>query len=152
MSSQPRDQYLAVCEELQRVVAERDAALAAEQAQEPVGYISKTTLENLTDPKWRELRNMPAELWTANEPPSRAIIPVYLHPAPEPTQELSWGERLHRNLNGLGEDDHDKRAEHFMQQCLDGLTVGPLNRNSIKAALAEQFADCAHPPPTPMTK
>ena len=28
MSSQPRDQYLAVCEELQRVVAERDAALA----------------------------------------------------------------------------------------------------------------------------
>ncbi|MGH7292002.1 MAG: hypothetical protein ACREJT_12370, partial [Myxococcota bacterium] len=44
---------------------------------EPVGFVSPDTLERLQDPEWRALRNTPANLWTANNPPSRAIVPVY---------------------------------------------------------------------------
>lgn len=49
--------------------------------------------------------------------------------------------RLHRYLNGLDIDDADKRAEHVMQTMLDGLSIGPTNRNSVKAFLADHFAD-----------
>jgi hypothetical protein len=51
--------------------------------------------------------------------------------------------RFYRCMNGLDEDDHDKRAERFMVQTLDGLAVGPSNRTSVKAALAEHFAAVA---------
>ena len=41
MSSEPRDQYLAVCDELQRVVAERDALRAL--LNEAQGFIQPDT-------------------------------------------------------------------------------------------------------------
>jgi hypothetical protein len=44
---------------------------------EPIGFISPDTLDKLQDPEWRALRNEPAMLWTTNEPPNRAIVPVY---------------------------------------------------------------------------
>ena len=51
--------------------------------------------------------------------------------------------RFYRLMNGLDQDSHDKRAEHVMQQALDGLSIGPLNRTSTKAYLAEHFAAVA---------
>lgn len=72
--------------ELRRLRTDLAAARALLPAQ-PIGYISKTTLKNLTDPQWQELRNTPADLWTVDQPPSRAIIPVYVAPqANEPEQ------------------------------------------------------------------
>lgn len=47
--------------------------------------------------------------------------------------------RFYRLMNGLDEDDHDKRAEHVMKQQLDGLTICDTNRTSVKAYLAEHF-------------
>ena len=48
--------------------------------------------------------------------------------------------RFYRLMNGMDQDSHDARAEHIMQQSLDGLSIGPLNRTSTKAMLAEHFA------------
>lgn len=61
----------ALCEILE---APTDRAVAQEEA---IGFISADTLEKLLDPEWRALRNEPAMLWTANNPPSRATIPIY---------------------------------------------------------------------------
>lgn len=47
--------------------------------------------------------------------------------------------RLWRAINGHDIDDFDKRAEMVMQSSLDGLRIGPTNRNSVKAMLAEHF-------------
>jgi hypothetical protein len=52
--------------------------------------------------------------------------------------------RFYRLMNGLDEDDHDKRAEQFMVAWLDGTTITPSNRTSVKAALAEHFAALIH--------
>jgi hypothetical protein len=49
--------------------------------------------------------------------------------------------RLYRAINHLDEDDYDRRAEPFVVSYLDGLSVGPNNRNSVRAALADHFAD-----------
>jgi hypothetical protein len=49
--------------------------------------------------------------------------------------------RLWRAINGMDIDDADKRAEHVMRQSLDGLSIGPENRASVKALLAEHFAE-----------
>ncbi len=56
--------------------------------------------------------------------------------APEMTDSA---ERLWRFLNGHDITDLEKRAEHIMQTTLDGLTIGPSNRNSIKMVLVEHF-------------
>lgn len=45
---------------------------------EPIGFISAETLSDLKNPDWQSRRNTPANLWTVNNPPSRAVIPVYL--------------------------------------------------------------------------
>ncbi len=51
--------------------------------------------------------------------------------------------RLWRALNGHDIDDFDKRAEAIMHMHLDGLQIGPDNRNGIKAMLAEHFEQIA---------
>jgi hypothetical protein len=52
--------------------------------QEPVAYITENTLANLLDETWKAQRNLPAHAWTTNNPPSRAIVPLYASPQ-EPT-------------------------------------------------------------------
>lgn len=47
--------------------------------------------------------------------------------------------RLWRALNCHDIDDFDKRAEAIMRQSLDGMHIGPTNRNGVKAMLAEHF-------------
>lgn len=49
--------------------------------------------------------------------------------------------RLYRYLNGLEEDDIDKRAELFIHMFLDGFPGIESGRLIIKAALADNFAD-----------
>jgi hypothetical protein len=51
--------------------------------------------------------------------------------------------RLWRALNGHDIDDFDKRAEMVMRQTLDGMMIGPTNRNGVKAMLAEHFEQIA---------
>ena len=51
--------------------------------------------------------------------------------------------RLWRAINGYDIDDHDKRAEAFVHSMLDGLTVGPGNRATVKSSLAENFEQLA---------
>jgi len=50
----------------------------------PIGFIAKETLDELQNPDWQMQRNTPANLWTINNPPSRAVIPVYVNPTPVP--------------------------------------------------------------------
>lgn len=45
---------------------------------EPIGFISRKTLADLQDPQWSVRRRVSSLLWTANDPPSGASIPVYL--------------------------------------------------------------------------
>jgi hypothetical protein len=55
---------------------------------ELIGYLSEESLEKLHDPEWRARRNVSTPIWAANNPPSRAVVPVYLHPAsPQPSAE-----------------------------------------------------------------
>ena len=51
--------------------------------------------------------------------------------------------RLWRAINGMDQDDYDKRAERFVYSMLDGLTVGQSNRSIVISAIAEHFADIA---------
>ncbi|MNT61994.1 hypothetical protein D3C72_1996780 [compost metagenome] len=44
----------------------------------PVGRISHDTLNELVNPEWQKKRNTPAQLWTINRPPSRAVLEVYV--------------------------------------------------------------------------
>lgn len=45
---------------------------------EPIGYITQDDLDKLLDPVWQARRNdSSVTLWTADGPPSRAIVPVY---------------------------------------------------------------------------
>lgn len=46
--------------------------------QKPIGFIAKETLSGLQNPDWQMQRNTPANLWSINNPPSRAVVPVYI--------------------------------------------------------------------------
>lgn len=59
------------------------AALEHCKQAEPVGFVTPETFNQLNDFKWREIRNNPANLWTANNPPSRATVPLFAHVMPK---------------------------------------------------------------------
>jgi hypothetical protein len=64
----------------------------------------------------------------------------------ELAQKREWereSNHLYRSINGMDIDDFDKRAEYVVQTRLDGLSIGSTNRHSVKALLAEHFADIA---------
>jgi hypothetical protein len=58
--------------------------------------------------------------------------------------ELADHQKVSRTFRyGMDIDEWDKRAERLMETMLDGLTIGPTNRLTVKAVLAEHFADIA---------
>ena len=73
-------------------------ALALTDAQQPadqktttlpvVGYISERALRNLQNPEWQMQRGASEHIWTINNPPSRAVIPLLLGPENTVVYEL----------------------------------------------------------------
>lgn len=59
-------------------IGDLEAELDALKKQEPIGFISEECLDKLHDNVWQQLRNTPVNLWTINNPPSRARTPVYV--------------------------------------------------------------------------
>ena len=88
----------------------------------PVGFISAEWLAKLRDPEWQFLRNEAAPIWTANNPPSRAQIPLYY-----------LDERTAALVRGAAEER--KRADVFAKQ----LREANLRVRELEQQLAEKL-------------
>lgn len=58
--------------------------LSQMDTREPIGFITEESRAKLLDEEWCARRDEHVMLWSTDGPPSRAIIPLYLHPAASP--------------------------------------------------------------------
>lgn len=90
-----------------------------------IGYISAEALAKLNDPEWQELRGTPVNLWTINNPPSRAQIPVYAsNPTPrgyDKTEMNVFVQSLYDTKMAEGRHGHYETLFHVVHQAIKRL-------------------------------
>ena len=109
---------------------------------EPIGFISTEHLADLENPEWCEKREVHANLWSTNNPPSRAVIPVYVAQPAELSPKPNKLDRQPIDANELERIAKNRPDDCFLTgsgvlKLIGGIRQLEQELRSLKEAIAQ---------------